>query len=81
MGISLLCTGEVARRRMHFDRAVALYDPPRTVRLRYDLVKITEWQSCLIGRWLYGCLAIPTPRLKIRTKHLVMRVRSAKLPL
>ena len=28
---------------------------------------IRGWLSYLIGRWLCGCLAIPTPRLQMQT--------------
>ena len=35
---------------------------PSIVRWRRDLAKTPGWQSCPIGRWLCGCLAIPRPR-------------------
>ena len=34
----------------------------------------------VIGRWLYGCLAIPRPRSRTQTTRSRMRARSAKLP-
>ena len=35
---------------------------PSIVRWRRDLAKTSGWQSCPIGRWPCGCLAIPRPR-------------------
>ena len=63
MGNSLLCTGDIAEGRAHFDRALALYDPADIVRWRRDLAKMSGWQSCPVGHWLCGCLAIQTAAL------------------
>jgi class 3 adenylate cyclase/predicted ATPase len=57
MGISLLCTGEVARSRMHFDRAVALYDPAahRALAMRFgqdNRVAVLSYRS--LALWLLG---------------------------
>ena len=43
---------------------------PSIVRWRRDLAKTSGWQSCPIGRWLCGCLAIPRPRLQTQTDAL-----------
>ena len=53
---------------------------PSIVRWRRDLAKTFGWQSCPIGRWLCGCLAIPRPRSQTQTTRSRMRARSAKLP-
>ena len=64
MGVSLLCTGDIARSREHFDQAIALYDPakhrPLATRFGQDI-----WGGNLgpIGRWPCGCLAIPEAAL------------------
>ena len=51
---------------------------PSIVRWRHDLVKTSEWQSCLIGHWLYGCSAIPRPHSQTLNTRSRMRARSAK---
>ena len=57
MGISLLCTGDVARSRTHFDHAIALYDPaahrPLAVRFGQDnRVAVLSYRS--LALWLLG---------------------------
>ena len=53
---------------------------PSIVRWRRDLAKTSGWQSCPIGRWPCGCLAIPRPRSRTLTTRSRMRARSAKPP-
>ena len=43
MGMSLLHTGQIAKGRVHFDRAVALYESS-IVNLRPNLATTWEWQ-------------------------------------
>ena len=47
---------------------------PSIVRWRRDLAKTTGWQSCPIGRWHCGRLAIPRPRSQTLT-HALMNAR------
>ena len=82
MGMSLLCTGDIAARHERTSiRRSRFTILPSIVRWRRDLAKTSGWQSCPIGRWPCGCLAIPRPRSQTRTKRSRMRARSAKLPL
>ena len=63
MGISLLLTGDIAEGRAHFDQAIALYDPaehrPLATRFGQDVRGVNLMP---IGRWPYGCSAIPRRR-------------------
>src|ERR1700747_3127234 len=57
MGSSLQLTGDITRGRVHYDQALALYDPaihrPLTTRFGQDnLVTILCWRS--VGHWLLG---------------------------
>ena len=57
MGISLLCTGDIARGRAHFDRAIALYDPvehrPLATRFGVDIgVSVLSYRSMAL--WALG---------------------------
>jgi predicted ATPase len=57
MGISLMCTGDVAQGRVHFDRAIALYDPsehrPLAVRFGHDSrVAVLSYRSWTL--WMLG---------------------------
>ena len=57
MGISLLCTGDIARGRAHFDRAIALHDPvehrPLATRFGVDIgVSISSYRSMAL--WVLG---------------------------
>ena len=57
MGISLLCTGDIAEGRAHFDQAIALYDPaehrPLATRFGQDVgVAILSYRS--LALWLLG---------------------------
>ena len=68
---SLLTTGNIAQSRAHYDRAIALYDPaehrPLAMLFGQDVgVAIL----CSSGRWLFGFLAIPMPRLRTQTSCL-----------
>jgi predicted ATPase len=57
MGISAMCTGDVAQGRAHFDRAVALYDPaehrPLAVRFGHDsrvaVLCYRSWSLWMLG--------------------------------
>ncbi len=58
MGNSLMCTGDIGAARVHFDRAIALYDPaehrPLATRFGFDIgVAILFWRS--VALWLLGC--------------------------
>ena len=80
MGTSLLCTGDIAQGRAHFDQAIALYDPaehrPLATRFGQDAeVCILSFRS--LALW---CLAIPRLRLRTPTERSVTRARSAKPP-
>ena len=57
MGTSLLLTGDIAKSRVHFDRAIALYDPaehrPLAARFGQDLaVAALSFQS--VALWALG---------------------------
>ena len=57
MGLSLLCTGDIAEGRAHFDQAIALYDPaehrPLATRFGQDVrVAILSYRS--LALWLLG---------------------------
>jgi len=57
MGLSLLCTGDIAEGRAHWDHAIALYDPaehrPLAMRFGQDVgVSILSWRSWAL--WLLG---------------------------
>jgi predicted ATPase len=57
MGISLLCTGEIAQGRAHFDRAIALYDPlkhrPLATRFGVDIrASVLSYRSMAL--WVLG---------------------------
>jgi predicted ATPase len=57
MGISLMCTGDVAQGRAHFDRAIALYDPsehrPLALRFGHDnrvaVLSYRSWSLWMLG--------------------------------
>jgi class 3 adenylate cyclase/tetratricopeptide (TPR) repeat protein len=56
-GISLMCTGDIAEGRAHFDRAMALYDPAghRVMAMRFGhdaRVATLSYRSCAL--WLLG---------------------------
>jgi class 3 adenylate cyclase/predicted ATPase len=57
MGTSLLCTGNIAESRVHFDRAIALYDPavhrPLAARLGHD-VGVTALSHRSRALWMLG---------------------------
>ena len=79
MGISSACTGDIAKGRGHFDRAMALYDPaehrPLATRFSVDVrVSVLSY-----GRGPFDFLAIPRPRSQTPTRRSVTRGRSAKL--
>ena len=81
MGISLLHTGDIAEGRAHYRSARSRFTIlPSIVRWRRALAKTSGWQSCPIGRWPCGCLAIPRPRSRTLTTRSRMRARSAKPP-
>ena len=57
MGNSLMCTGDIAEARTHFDRAIALYDPaehrPLATRFNHDVrVATLSWRP--LALWLLG---------------------------
>ena len=57
MGSTLLCTGDIAQGRTHFDRAMALYDPAQhrslATRFSADVGMVTlSWRSRVL--WLLG---------------------------
>jgi predicted ATPase len=57
MGTSLLCTGDIAQGRAHFDRAIALYDPaehrPLATRFGQDVrIAILSFRSWAL--WMLG---------------------------
>jgi predicted ATPase len=57
MGISWLCTGDIAQSRAHFDRAIRLYDPaehrPLAARFSVDTaVSVLSYRS--LALWLLG---------------------------
>jgi tetratricopeptide (TPR) repeat protein len=57
MGASLLCTGDIAEGRVHYDQAIALYDPaehrPLATRFGQDIgVAILSYRS--LALWLLG---------------------------
>ena len=80
MGISLVFTGDIAQGRAHLRSGDSRFTIlPSIVRWRRDLAKTSGWQSCPIGRWPCGCLAIPRPRLRTLSTRSRMRAKSAKL--
>ena len=57
MGTSLMCTGDIAEGRAHFDQALALYDPaehrPLATRFGQDIrVSILSYRS--LALWMLG---------------------------
>jgi class 3 adenylate cyclase/DNA-binding response OmpR family regulator/predicted ATPase len=57
MGTSLMCTGDIAKSRVHYDRAIALYDPaghrPLATRFGQDIgVVVSSYRSWTL--WLLG---------------------------
>jgi class 3 adenylate cyclase/predicted ATPase len=57
IGISLICTGDIAEGQAHLDRAIALYDPaehrPLATRFGFDSgVSILIWRS--LSLWILG---------------------------
>ena len=57
MGISLICTGDIAEGQVHLDRAIALYNPaehrPLATRFGFDSgVSILIWRS--LSLWIRG---------------------------
>ena len=80
MGSSLILTGDIARGRAHFDRAIALYDPAEHRPLATRFSQDAGVQICPRGQWPCGCLAIPRPRSRTPTARSRTRVRSAKPP-
>ena len=80
MGIPC-CTRETSRKAERTSiRRSRFTILPSIVRWRRDLAKTSGWQSCPIGRWRCGCLAIPRPRSRTPTTRSRMRARSAKPP-
>ena len=63
MGVSLVATGNIAEGRTHLDRAFALYNHTARASLATVSAKTCACRSCPIGRWRYGCWAIPEPHL------------------
>ena len=59
MGCSLASTGDLVEARVHFDCAVALYDPAAHRPLRLDLAKTTGLRLLCMDQLLFGCLVIP----------------------
>jgi predicted ATPase len=57
MGMSLLCTGDIAEARAHLDRAIALYDPaehrPLATRFGQDS-RVAVWSFRSLALWLLG---------------------------
>ena len=79
-GLSLLCTGDIAEGRAHFDQAIALYDPaehrPLATRFGQDAgVAILSFRS--LALWVLG---YPEAALADASTRSRMRARSAKLP-
>ena len=82
MGISLLHTGDIRRRPNALRSARSRFTIlPSIVRWRRDLAKTSGWQSCPIGRWPCGRLAILRPRSWTLNTRSRMRAKSVKLPL
>ena len=57
MAVSLMCTGDIAQSRAHYDRAIALYDPsehrPLATRFSHDIgVSILSYRS--LALWMLG---------------------------
>ena len=80
MGASLLSTGDIAEGRAHFDRAIALYDPPSIVRWRRDLAMTSGWRSCAYRALRFGMLGYPDAALADAERALATRARSAMPP-
>jgi hypothetical protein len=78
VGTSLTCRGTLRKGgRISIGRSRFMI-LPNIGRWRRDLAKTSGWQSCHIGRWLCGCLAIRKPRLQTLTKCSLMRANSGK---
>ena len=81
MGTSLLHVGDIAQGRMHFDQALALYDPVSIVRWRRDLaVDVHVAILCLSVTGLMVSWLIPRPRSQTPRKRSTTRARSATPP-
>jgi len=79
VGLALLCAGDMAEGRAHYDQAIASFTIlPRIVRWRRGLAQTSGWQSCPIGRWRCGRLAILSPRSRTPSMRSRMRARWAK---
>ena len=80
MGTSLLYTGDIAEGRVHFDQALALYDPaehrPLATRFGQDVrVAVLSYRSMAL--WLLG---YPEAALADANRRSMMRARSVKPP-
>ena len=56
MGSSLLCTGDIAEGRSHYDRALALYDPAehRSLAMRFGDIRMAILSYRSQALWLLG---------------------------
>jgi hypothetical protein len=81
MGTSLMCTGDIAESRVHYDQAIALYDPvehrPLATRFGQDVgVVVLSYRS-----WTLWLLGYPEAALADADARPKRRARSAKQPL
>ena len=80
MGMSLLHTGDIAARPSAFRSGDCALRSCRASSVGDAIwCKTSGCQSCPIGRWPCGCLAIPRWRSQTRTARSRMRARSGKL--
>jgi hypothetical protein len=80
MGASLFYAGDVAQSRVHYDRAIALYDPAEHRSLATRFSADVKERFCPIGRGRYGYWAIPRPHSETPMTLSRMRERRVKPP-
>jgi hypothetical protein len=76
---SLAFTGNLIESRVHYDRALALYDRNEHRSLARDLARTSALSSCPFDRGFCGCLAIPRPLSPILRSQSRMHATSAML--
>jgi hypothetical protein len=80
MGISLLLTGDIAAGRSHLNQAIALYEAAEQGQLTTRFAQDAGLGLYPIGRWRYGCSAIPRLRSETTMTRSRRDERSAKPP-
>jgi predicted ATPase len=79
MGISLICTGDIAEGQAHLDRAIALYNPaehrPLATRFGFDSgVSILIWRSLSLWMLGYPAAALESVNEALKEAHKIGHV-------